>query len=63
MGNQHRGYFAQGAKRIQIFIHRNRHVHQVDGSHASGEHNVRSRSQVPVEHHIQIRHAPKSLDR
>jgi hypothetical protein len=53
MGNQHHG-FVQGTRRIQILIRRNLHVHQVDGSHASGEHNTRSSGQVPVEHHIKF---------
>jgi hypothetical protein len=55
--------FCQGVRRIQILVHRNRPIHQMNGSYASGEHNTRSNSQVPAEHHIQIRCAPKSLDR
>jgi hypothetical protein len=63
MGNRHRGYSAQGTRRIQILICHNRHIDQVDGSYASGEHNARSNGQVVAEHHIQIRRALKSLDR
>jgi hypothetical protein len=61
MGNRHRGYFTKGTKMIQILIHHNQHIHQVDGSYASGEHNAGSSGQVLAGHHIQIRRAPKSL--
>jgi hypothetical protein len=63
MGNRHHGYFAQGTRMINIIIRHNQHVHQVDESYDSGEHNARSSGQVPAEHHIQIRRASKSLDR
>jgi hypothetical protein len=63
MGNQYHGYFVQGTRKVQILIHRNRHIHQVDESYASGKHNIRSNSQVPTEHHIQILRTSKSLDR
>jgi hypothetical protein len=46
---------------IQILIHHNQHIYQVDGSYASGEHNACSSGQVLAGHHIQIRRAPKSL--
>jgi hypothetical protein len=37
------------------FIRHYCHVHQVDGSYASGKYHARSSNQVPVEYHLQVR--------
>jgi hypothetical protein len=63
LGNRHRWHLAQGTGRFLILIRRNRHIYQLDESHASGEYHTRSSGQVPVEHHLQVRHTQEGCDR
>jgi hypothetical protein len=50
-------------RRFQILIHRNWHIHQVDGSYVNGKYHARNSDQVPVEHHIHVRCTHKGFDR